>query len=348
MGGSLYGAERMPRDKFLKLLASFVPELKSILGSIEFMPVPYYSEKEDFGDLDVIVKANTDVVRAAVVKHFGFVPENLPENSLVSNDALNELRRHQYTTNDNVFSFVYEKFQIDLICTVNDYDMSLAYYSYNDVGNILGRFFHKFGLKFGHQGLIYPLRDDRGQIRKEIVVCKDTSKIIRFLGLDASKWMNGFSTLEDIFEWVAAGKYFDPNIFLGELSAINEKRDRKRKTFSKFLDWLESSNPEQRYEFLKRDDRDRYVPQIERYFGVDLNGEMEKFNKQMEREDMIRSKFNGEIVMEITGLKGKELGSFMNKFRENDYDKSFDDYILETSQESIRQYIKVVFDLQKN
>jgi hypothetical protein len=51
--------------------------------------------------------------------------------------------------------------------------------------------------------------------------------------------------------------------------------------------------------------------------------------------------------MEITGLKGAELGSFMNKFKQHDYDGSFDDYILDTSPEHIKQYIKTVFDLTK-
>lgn len=324
-------------------MSRFLPELYNALGpDVEFTVVPYYSEKEDFGDLDILVKANTGDVRTAVIEHF-----RLPgETKLV--------KHYQYSTNHNCFSFLFEKFQVDLICTVEDYETSIAYYSFNDVGNILGRFYHKFGLKFGHQGLIYPMRDDRG-IRKELVITKDPKKIIEFLGLDFYKWeAGGFNTLEDIFEWVAQGKYFDPMLF-EELSAINEKRDRKRKTFSRFLDWLEETKPEAKYKFLKKDDMElvdeyfphRWIHQIEEHFECDIRGPLKAFREQMEREDKIKAKFNGEIIMEITGLKGKELGSFMNKFRENDHDGSFDDYILDTSPEKIKEYIKVVYELQK-
>lgn len=340
MGGSLLGAERMPRKQFEELMSKFLPELREALGDIEFSVVPYYSEKEDFGDLDVLVKAKTDVVRDLIYSHPPFM-------------GYGKLDRTANSTNHNCFSFLYKKFQVDLICTVSDYETSIAYYSFNDVGNILGRFFHKFGLKFGHQGLLFPLRDERG-IRKEILITKDIYKILSFLGLDSSKWNKGFTTLEDIFEWVATCKYFDPNIFLGEMSAINEKRDRKRRTFSRFLDWVEETKPKANHTFLKRGETEfidgyfpnRYLNMIDNFFGSDVREQIDEFNVQMERERKIKEKYNGEIVMEITGLKGQELGSFMNKFRQHD-DGSFDDYILETSPELIRQYIKTVFDLSK-
>lgn len=340
MGGSLYGAQRMPKDKFLILLEQFIPQLKLILGDTEFMPVPYYSEKEDFGDLDIIIKANTDVVRDAVVKHFGFIPEKSKED-----------HSHQYSTNHNVISFLYETFQIDLICTIADYETSIAYYSFNDVGNILGRFCHKLGLKFGHTGLLYPLRSDGRSIRKEIVISRDVNEILRFLGLNSSKWNTGFTTLEDIFEWVSTGQYFDPTIFeRGEMSVINEKRDRKRKTFSKFLDWVEETKPKQNYVFENSGDsfadKDKYIPGIEAFFGVDIRGQQAEFRKKVEQELLIKQKFNGELVMELTGFKDKELGDYINMLK--DYVnhigisklKTFDDWVLESDYDKIAGLIK--------
>lgn len=339
MGGSLYGAERMPLEKFKELMLTFLPKLKEALGEIEFTPVPFYSEKEDFGDLDVLVKGHTGLVRELVVEHFGFIPEDFKTD-----------HSHQYTTNANVFSFIYEKFQVDLICTVEQYETSLAYYSYNDVGNILGRFYHKLGLKFGHEGLLRPLRDERGIVRKELVICKDINKILEFLGLETSKWHTGFSTLEDIFEWVATGKYFDPNIFLGELSAINEKRDRKRKTFSKFLDWVENEKPKQNHVFVSRDERDNYIPEIEEFFECDITTPVEEFNKQLARERIVKEKYNGEIVMEITGLKGQQLGSWMGLFKDcinhigSSKGKTFDDFLDERDADFIKDMIKTEFE----
>ena len=56
--------------------------------------------------------------------------------------------------------------------------------------------------------------------------------------------------------------------------------------------------------------------QLRPTLDVDIKSQLDEFNAQMERENKIREKYNGEIVMELTGLKGKELGSFMNKFKE--------------------------------
>ena len=72
--------------------------------------------------------------------------------------------------NGDVISFSYEinsfseeYFQIDLIKCENESEklsMSKYYYSYGDLGNILGRITKKYDIRFGHKGLFINLLDE--------------------------------------------------------------------------------------------------------------------------------------------------------------------------------------------
>lgn len=40
------------------------------------------------------------------------------------------------------------------------FNTSLEYLNWNDLGNLIGRIAHKFGLKYGHKGLLYIIKND--------------------------------------------------------------------------------------------------------------------------------------------------------------------------------------------
>lgn len=313
MGGNLYSVNRLNKEDFINLLGEISPALMVMFSNRRFSIVPFYSEKEDFGDLDVVVESDVGTVRDIVIKHF-----NLPERKLV---------KLPYSTNSNVFSFSFKGFQIDMICTVHDYDTMLAYHSYNDVSNILGRFYHKMGLKLSEQGLSYPVRSEDHSILGEVPVSIDPHDMMSFLGLDFGKWEKGFTTLEDLFEWVAAGKYFDPFIFLGKLSPINEKRNKKRKTFSKFIEWIKNKAPKPNHAFLGRT-KESYIPEIDSFFGCNITKKKLAILDEFKKSQSIKEKFNGELVMRCTGLLGKELGSFLGEFKkEVESSQTFEEFI---------------------
>ncbi len=333
MGGALFSKKRLSKDEFEDLLNGLQSELNKAFETIRYPAfdlVPYYRDKKDFGDVDIVVKCDVGTVRDAIIKHFGFASSE-------------KLIRKKYSTNDNVFSFQYKDFQVDLICTVDNYETSLNFFSYNDVGNLLGRFYHKFGLKFGHEGLLFPIRDETGKIRKELVVTKDIKQILGFLGLDFEVWNNSFDKLEDMFEWISKTKYFDAEIFDEEnWSSINVKRNNKRSTFSSFIKWIKTNKTKSNYTFLKREERENYIPLIEKYFGVDIQTELKLLKEKFELEREIKTKFNGVL----TGLKGKELGDFMNQFvkeyggwKDKKIHSNFNDYILYNTFEKINDDI---------
>lgn len=323
MGGSLFKVERKSNEEFQPFIRDFMLDMfYKYEDNFRAEVVPYYSMKKDFGDADVVVEADCGLVLDLV-------------NSRIDIDG--------YHINDGTLSIAYKGFQIDLICTKKHYDTTFAYYSYNDLGNLLGRIYHKFGLKYGHHGLLYPVRDPRGSVREEIVVCKNQEKILEFIGLNPVTWINGkFDTLSDIFNYVTSSHYFDRGIYDGEFSAINKKRDKKRKTFHLFLNWLEISQPESKYRFLGRDERDRYVDLIEEYFGVDINGSIKKLSEKFEIEKEFKNKFNGELVMELVDISGAQLGLFIGFFKKeftNNDPNKFESMILNTMDGVIRNAI---------
>lgn len=312
MGGALFGVARIGRKQFDHIWIELNQVLLSILPGAEFSLVPFYNNKPDFGDMDVLVKSNVDVVRTAVIDKFKLVDGS-------------------YFTNDGIFSFLLAGFQIDLICTVNNYETSLSFFSYNDMGNLLGRIYHKLGMKLGHQGLLYPLRDKKNNIRKEIVVSTDMSKILEFIGCDYERWKAGFNDLKDIFEFVATSKYFDVDAYSGEKSAINRKRDAKRTTFSKFTDWLSENKIVSKYTFPDRSLRDQYTKDIDLFFDAHILDEKAILTDRLLVEQIVQDKYNGGIVMEITGLTGPELGKFMGLFKKWMIGKSAGSVLDETS-----------------
>ena len=92
-------------------------------------------------------------------------------------------------------------------------------------------------------------------------------------------------------------------------------RDRKRLTYQKFLRWV--NDP------ANRIPENETVPKaqlrkewLERAFAT-FPGFKERFDSAIEKMAKIRQaneKFNGNLVRELTGLEGKELGEFMRTF----------------------------------
>lgn len=270
------------------------------------IPIPFYEQKESFGDIDIII--NSDKLDPHWKINLGMAFEII--------------------SNSNCHSICYNGVQVDLIMTAQKYFWSsISYFAYNDISNITGRIFHKLGLKHGHKGLSIVIRDiDNTKILKEIELETDGDEVIRIayeiLGLDRYIRIEGIQTLEDIFKLVASSKYFDPEIFsLEHRSGTSRVRDAKRKTYHEFLQWIATTKPEAKYSFADKSELGGHGIRHPYYHDIIL-----KYWPWVEQEvnDLIESDakhkrfikyFNGELVQELTGLSGKELGKFMEYMR---------------------------------
>jgi hypothetical protein len=204
--------------------------------------------------------------------------------------------------------------QIDLIsASVEEFEFSVNYFSFNDCGNMIGRVAHKMGLKFGHDGLWLPLRDGDHMFAK-ICLTRDFDEALRFMDYNPRVFHNGFATLEDIFEYVATNGRFNKEIFLLEnRNTIAKTRERKRKTYMAFLEWVKTRQGLAEFEWPK--DKSVWLSRIFLHFPKAAI-EYHDATWNLKETKRARELFNGEMVMGLTGLEGKELGKFMKHLKD--------------------------------
>lgn len=311
--------QRIPKEKYEILSKHIVEKLKTKFP--DAVDILAYKNKKDFGDMDVLVLKGKD-------------SDNVPE-------MLKELFDYsQIYVNTPVYSFEYNQFQIDAILTPNlNWQTSFTYYSYNDLGNFMGRIAHKFGAKYGHDGLTYKVRSiDNDKVLGEVILSKNPPEIFKFLGFDYKKWESGFDELEDIFHYVINSSYFNPSIFDYEaLNHQNRTRNKKRDSYRKFLEFIASENlrPE---DFFQYREKISYIQWIDDQFpDAHL---LENIAKMKDRENellFVRSKFNGDIIMRIKNIEGRELGGFIQKFKNSisEDPKKFEEWVKSKTKEEI-------------
>ena len=293
MGGNAlkyHGARRFAKEEYVSLSKEVLDKLEEALPGANFVEIPYYSQKEDFGDMDLLC-----------------LPLDPEDYELIHNVLDSEVS----VRNSEVLSILYKGLQIDIIPKPEEEFMtSWFYYSFNDLGNLLGKIFHKFGLKYGHRGLTLPLRDGDHQF-DEVLVSRSTGEIMEFIGLDPHRFWKGFKTLEEVYEFVESSPYCTPSIYaLENLNSVDRIRDRKRSTYQGFLARMQGK-PEK---FVFEKDKSKYLEKIWEYFP-EAEDRYEKALKQLAYRRECNAKFNGELVMEWTGLQGVELGHLMKKLK---------------------------------
>ncbi|CAM3563696.1 hypothetical protein [Polaromonas hydrogenivorans] len=310
MGGNALKSiqtHRLDAGEYHALVPKVLEIIRSVVGDKRpLCVIDAYRAKPDFGDMDVLVGSNE--LRADY--------KDLLEK---------EFKSREVYRNGAVTSFDFDGFQIDLIAIPNEkFDYVKSYFSWNDLGNLVGRVAHKMGLKHGFEGLYFPLRAGSTHLIAEINITLDVSRALTFMGYDPVRFAQGFDTLEDIFRFTASSPYFNPAIYLFEnVNAASRVRDIKRKTYTSFLKWL--SDP-QGLQFFKNErpeiDGSHVFPQDKSVWIAPLRAEFPDFGDsldqalfQQSRSEAVRAIFNGERVAQLTGLSGKSLGNLMGDVR---------------------------------
>ena len=205
--------------------------------------------------------------------------------------------------------------QVDLIGQSPDtFEFTLKYLAWNDLGNLVGRLYHKMGLKFGHDGLWMPLRDGTHE-HANILLTRDFDEALRFMDYNPVIFRAGFADLEDIFNFVATNGRFNADIFkLENRNTIAKTRERKRKTYMAFLKWIEDKDRLAKFDWPK--DKSVWLSRIFLHFPH-ATKEYDEAMSELRLNREAKELFNGNIVRELTGLQDKELGYFMKFIRED-------------------------------
>ena len=324
MGGNIFKeADRFSEEESW-LVADWVEEFLCIdcgVDTEDWGFVEAYRTKESFGDMDVVIDSwySTDRIENFFIYKYGMPVQRNGKILSVCAPALKGKR-----------------VQIDFIFE-DDVRMALDYYNWNDLGNLIGRQAHKLGFKFGHDGLSYVFREGTNTYATHRI-SNNITTILDFLKFDSHTYHQGFHTLEDIFEFVASGVYFNPDIYLlHNLNNTSRTRDRKRKTYQEFLLWCKSQKWKSE-DILDQDARPVFpyidspewketfkADQLERsfrFFGweSDYNAIIAEHEEKKQKREW----WNGDIAHEVTGLEGKDLGIFMQQMKgAYDLDKAF-------------------------
>ncbi len=288
--------------------------------------VKCYHTKADHGDLDLLIK----------------IPVGVDINW--SNYIRDSFKPQAINANGGVYSFDYKGFQVDFIpIPENKWNTALVYFSYDPLGNIMGKTYHKFGLSYGWEGLHYKFRGFSGTVVDDILISTDIEKIFEFGGYNYERYTQGFDTLEEIFNFCIAGKYFDTHMFqMDSLNHIDRKRNRKRGSYHLFLNYLQNNNINTRYDFLKN--KEDYVKTIDTYFpNAHLLDELEALKQEDSRRKIISQKFNGDMVMAwLPDLQGNELGAAIRKFK-NELGDEFNSFVLNSDFQTIKSRFLLVY-----
>lgn len=265
--------------------------------------VDAYRAKATFGDLDILVLCESTQRKKEILEFIR-----------------HELKPKEIVLNGDVVSFDVNDFQVDFILMpdVETFYFSTCYFSWNDLGNFIGRTAHRLGFKYGHDGLKYVVRDedDSSYVISEVFLTKDHNEALEFLGFDSEVYSAGFDTPEEIFEYAASSRYFSAASFmLSNRNHVARVRDRKRKMYNMCVEYYKEK------------------------FGVDENTPVEPLDKAVHllrafdkfpsfyaaytnvmakhiKNKAYKSVFNGLTVGAIYCVEGKELGVKMKILRE--------------------------------
>lgn len=268
-------------------------------------------EKESHGDLDIIVSI------PEFGRHYWKNFESFPDYILYKFG-------YSPSRNSNVYSFPVEGFQVDVTFVEQEnFQSSLDYCSWGDVGNLLGRIFHRMGLHYGHIGLSFWIRQglfdnnciwsDNDHIYEKTVLTKDMNTICEIGGFDYKVWKNGFDTEENAFEFVVNSKYFHKNLFAFEnLNNINRVRNKKRPMYARFVEFVKDI-PDKNPEFVSKEN---YALIFQQRFPQ-LREAIDTYRFQNSIKNCIKVKINGHLIKEMfPELEGQQIGNILSSIRE--------------------------------
>lgn len=294
MGGNALSFEtrRVNSEEYKHLSGKIVCIARAMFPGADVRLVKSYHQKPSHGDIDVLISIGVNDDRRKEIIQSAYAPREIVQNS-------------------NCYSFDYENVQIDFIfLPKEDMDIASAYFAYNDLGNLVGRIYHKMGLKFGHDGLWLTVMADT-RVIGEICLSKDIKTILTLGGYDYDRWIKGFDEIQDIFDFVVSSKFYSYRIFdLDNRNAKARMRDRKRKTYTDFLKFAETRDQTSDYHWMPSS---AYLADV--LVDFDVLDEYTRIIKNYRDSKYVKSIFNGKIVMEIVPrLEGKELAKFMHDF----------------------------------
>lgn len=317
-------SQRLTMDEFNRVKS----EVHAILDDlkIRWLDVDFIREKTDFGDIDIIIIDDRPPETLAT-------NNNSPIKTIFNNIDKFGITDELFINNKPFVSILYEgKYQVDFITVAADRaKYTQAYLSHNDLGNLLGRTIKRFNMTHAMDGLFYDHYINNRTQRHRFLISTDPHEILRILNLDIAKFESGFDTYKEMFDYVQDSKYFNPELFKFEnLNNRNRVRDKKRKVYNEFLNYID---------FNKTNELE-YDPKVDYPW---LNDSIAAFDIEYVRRKAIREAVPGAYVMERTGLNGGNLGKLIEMIK-----STYEDDLINVTQDDLNRYIDVCYAAYKS
>lgn len=349
MGGNAtleYKTKRITKEeneKIINFLFDSLNKDKDFSSKNELFGIPLsYSEKESFGDIDLLTTMNLVELLNKISKNSNiliepkYLAKKRDKNGFRINSQIESIPV-KIKTNE----FETDFFQLDLILsTKENFDNHLRYLSFNDLGALIGRIAYSQGLRFGESGLYYnfPFEHKFTEIlgKTKLFISNDYFKILSMLGFEnlpnkedvkgIEKFNKQFKNKIDIFNFIISNKNFNAEAF--SVSTKNSKtksRDRKRSTVKGFLDFLiekgyltkeQAFGDTEKVEKVDGSERiDKGILKIEEFIDKGfieqnfINCQLAKIKEDL-KEAVLRKNFNkkfsGDVVIDLMNEKFKE------------------------------------------
>lgn len=291
MGGRIfkplgYEAQRMSTEEYWSIYFS----IDSALDKVFFRNSPSWpiKEKTDHGDIDIVVSD--------------------PKCPDWKEKLQPLLESSVQKSNSNVHSFLYkDRYQVDLVFQpIELHDWSHYYLSANDRGNLIGRVARHIGFCFGGEGFKYQFNANNGNFTRDILLTDRIGPALEFLGYEHITQHQSF---EDLFDYITSSPLFDPAIYLLEnRNQEGRHRDKQRKTYLAFLDWLHEEFPVM--EPFQQAHKSVHLYRAFKRFPL-FQSQYEEAVKDAERSAALKAALDGRAVSQMTGLQGTLLGKFL-------------------------------------
>jgi hypothetical protein len=331
MGGKLNNTKRISKDKYQKIKHEIIANFLIPLGQYEecsfSIPLSLH-DKEDYGDMDILFNhiEGWGKARNVLKKYF---------------------EDYQYKLSNGMMSFIYDDFSVDFIQTkLVNLDIATKFMQFNCLGNMIGRLCKRLDLKFGDTGLYFVYRrENDNHYKKDLFLTNDYDTILRFFGLNGDMLHSKLTSIE-LYEFITSSPYFSAYPYLNLNGNLQRRVNKERKPIIDFIEWLKikGENIERKKIHPSKQEN---IDRVETFFPKIGLSNWIAIEDNLHREDLlVKEKFNGRIVSEITGLKGKELGKFIGELRKNR--QSFNEFIIISTKNEVEKWIKIMSQSKKN
>ncbi len=329
MGGSIFNSQGVEARRIYN--REFTALSNEILGNVlidlfeNSCVVRSYLDKQSHGDIDFLVSAPRDTYT-----NWKYQINNHP---IIKQEATH------FATNNDECSILFRGIQLDFRIIKPKYWSSSTYFCDDDpMGNSLGRIARFFGARFGYKGLYYPVYTENGcEKLGEIDLTSEPAEISNFFGLSSINKTWGFNTKEDIFDYIISGKYFAKECFnAANWDHATRTRNRKRKLFCEFIEYIERNQPKDKHVFLPKEQKNEYLLLFNTIFPmVNLANKVIEMRGDYIKNKELNKKFNGSLVISWVGVTGSDLGKLLGAYKGSK--ENWAEFLENNSPESIKK-----------